>query len=73
MHHTKGLDVKTYSPEQIAKKHKVELDNILTQLKIGIEVEKEHSSDTNIAREIALDHLWELPDYYSRLKKVEDK
>jgi hypothetical protein len=35
-------------------------------------VEMEHTNDKNIAKEIALDHLFELPDYYSRLKKIEE-
>ncbi len=67
----KGLDVKTFSPEQLAKKHNVPLEQIQKQLSKGIKVEKEHTSDEATAREIALDHLAELPDYYDRLKKVE--
>jgi hypothetical protein len=38
---------------------------------MGIEVELEHTNDRDIAREIALDHLFELPDYYTRLKNME--
>lgn len=68
---SKGLDKKTFSPQQIAKKHNVNLAHIHKQLKMGIDVEKEHTSDPVIAREIALDHLGEHPDYYTRLKKVE--
>lgn len=41
------------------------------ELKMGIDIEKEHTNDSNIAREIAMDHLAEIPDYYSRLKKME--
>lgn len=67
----KGLDVKTLTPEQLAKKHNVELDQIQKQLTKGIAVEKEHTSNEATAREIALDHLSEFPDYYDRLKKVE--
>jgi len=63
--------VKTYTPSEIAKKHKVSEKDILLQLKKGIEVEKEHTTDVKVAREIALDHLWEFPDYYDRLEKVE--
>ena len=65
------LNVKTHTPEDIAKKHKVDVDIILQQLKMGIQVEQEHTSDSKIARKIALDHLWEKPDYYTRLKKIE--
>lgn len=41
------------------------------QLKAGIEVEKEHGNDPIWARQIAMDHLTEIPDYYTRLKKME--
>ena len=41
------------------------------ELTMGIEVEKEHTSDERTAKNIAKDHLSELPDYYSRLKKME--
>jgi hypothetical protein len=41
------------------------------QLEIGTRVEMEHTRDPRIARRIALDHLAELPDYYTRLAKME--
>ncbi len=41
------------------------------QLKMGIEVEREHTSDPRIAERIAKDHLAEIPDYYTRLAKME--
>lgn len=65
------LNAKTLSPEAIAKKHNVHIDHINKQLDMGIAIEKEHSSSHKVAREIALDHLKELPDYYSKLKKME--
>ena len=37
----------------------------------GIKVEMEHTSDVNIATEIAMDHLMEDPEYYNKLEKVE--
>jgi hypothetical protein len=40
-------------------------------LGIGINVELEHVKDRKIAREIAMDHLTEDPDYYTKLKRVE--
>ena len=43
------------------------------QLKIGIKIEMEHTKDKDIAKEIAMDHLKEIPDYYSRLDNMEDK
>ena len=37
------------------------------ELKVGIAVEMEHTSDPKIAEEIALDHLTENPKYYTKL------
>ena len=42
------------------------------QLAMGIEVEMEHTDDPEIAEEIALDHLTEDPEYYIKLKTIED-
>jgi hypothetical protein len=33
--------------------------------------ELEHTKNTKMARDIAMDHLAEMPDYYTRLKKME--
>jgi len=41
------------------------------QLEMGIKVEMEHTSCPTISRKIALDHLAEIPDYYTRLDKME--
>ena len=45
------------------------------ELKKGIEVEKEHKdtvgNDPKVWEEIAKDHLDEIPDYYTRIKKIE--
>jgi hypothetical protein len=43
------------------------------QIKMGLEVEKEHTDSPAIAQQIAKDHLAEIPDYYTRLKKMEDE
>lgn len=66
------LNAKTRTPEQIAAKHGVSVQDILLALQDGIAVEKEHTKIKSAQREIALDHLWERPDYYKRLKKVEN-
>lgn len=43
-------------------------NNINTkELSIGIQVEMEHTNDPKIATEIAMDHLTEDPEYYSKL------
>jgi hypothetical protein len=41
------------------------------KLKAGQKVEKEHTKDPSIAKEIAKDHLAEDSDYYKKLKKME--
>jgi len=41
------------------------------QLKLGIIIEHEHTEDEMVAAKIALDHLVEIPDYYSRLLRME--
>jgi hypothetical protein len=61
------------SPKEIAKKHGVSLEAIKKQLEMGIKVEGEHTSNKTAARITALQHLDEVPDYYSKLKKVEKK
>jgi hypothetical protein len=61
------------SLEQVAKKHKIDLKFLKNQLDMGLKIEKEHTNDKTKAQEIALDHLWEDPKYYTKLKKVENK
>lgn len=56
---------------QIMKKFGVRYTDLIIELSKGIKIEREHTDDRALAREIALDHLNEYPDYYSRLKKVE--
>ena len=41
------------------------------QLATGIKVEMEHTTDRQLAQEIAQDHLTEFPDYYKALAKME--
>lgn len=41
------------------------------ELKWGIEIEAEHTVSKFMAERIAKDHLTEIPDYYTRLKKME--
>ena len=43
------------------------------QLKEGLSTEEEHTDDEKEAEEIALDHLTEDPEYYSKLKEMESK
>jgi len=37
----------------------------------GIAVELEHTSDEQVATEIAMDHLTEDPEYYKNLRQIE--
>lgn len=41
------------------------------ELAMGIEIEREHTDDPVELRKIAIDHLKEIPDYYTRLSKME--
>lgn len=52
----KQLDIATISPQQLEQ---------------GASVEMEHTPDPAVAKKIALDHLAEIPDYYTRLAKME--
>ena len=57
--------------ESIAKKHRQDISFVKNQLKMGIAIEKEHTKDKDLAADIALQHLDEFPDYYTKLKKME--
>jgi len=59
--------------EDIAKKHNVNIKELTNQFTQGVKVEMEHTDDKNKASEIAMDHLYEDPKYYTKLKKVESK
>jgi hypothetical protein len=52
-------------------KNPADLDK--AELNSGIKEEKEHTNDTDVATEIAVDHLTEEPKYYSKMEKVEKK
>ncbi len=66
---------------QLAKKHNAknihQIDSLVKELKkqleAGIKVEMEHTDSEAKAKEIAMDHLWEDPRYYTKLKKIEAK
>lgn len=52
----RDLDPSAFDPEELAR---------------GVQVEREHTPDPAVAREIAMDHLTEFPDYYTRLDRME--
>lgn len=53
--------------------HKSDKDFSEKDLDEGKKVEREHTSDPSIAKEIAKDHLTEDKSYYEKLKKIEKK
>ena len=55
----------------MSKDFKGEYDE--AEMKMGIEIEMEHTSNATLAKRIAMDHLAEIPDYYTRLKKMESE
>lgn len=59
------------SLNDIAKKHKIKLGILRIQYNKGLKVEMEHTTSKKVAAEIAKDHLFEDPMYYSKLQKVE--
>lgn len=61
------------SIQAIANKHGVSPKKIQKELAMGMKVEMEHTDDPEKVREIALDHLVEFPDYYTRLKEMENE
>lgn len=67
------LNKRVLTVTALAKKHGVDKEYIEKQLKHGITVEHEHTSKLKVARQIALAHLGEDPDYYKKLKKIEKK
>jgi hypothetical protein len=74
MYSVEEADEKMYkhtpTVEQLVIKYKVPKRDILIQLDKGIKVELEHTSERNIARKIALDHIGEDPHYYNKLEKA---
>jgi len=75
----KGGNADNKSLIQLAKRHDAKgyyhIDNMVQslrkELEMGIKIELEHTDNEDMAKEIAMDHLWENPSYYSKLKKSE--
>lgn len=59
--------------EDIANKHKVDIDDLTKEFRMGVKVEKEHTKDVSISAKIALDHLFEDPKYYTKLATIENE
>jgi len=67
----KGGKADSKTLEDISKKHTVELEKLKQEFERGVKVEKEHTKNPKEAEEIAKDHLWEDPNYYMKLTKIE--
>lgn len=61
------------SIREIAEKHGISERIIRRQLQKGIKHEMEHTYDREKAKEIAMDHLYETSNYYTKLSKMEEK
>lgn len=59
--------------EDLADYHNTTIDNLIEKVSEGVNTEMEHTSDMSIAIEIAMDHIYEDLNYYSKLKKIETK
>lgn len=68
---------KKNSVKEIAEKHKVSEEEIKKEISIGTMIEMEHTDDKNKAKKIAIDHILEIPDYYTDTEygiiAIEDK
>lgn len=64
----KGGKADGKTPESIAKKHGVSVKEIEKEIEAGVKIEVEHTKDKALAREIAMDHIWEFPKYYTHPK-----
>ena len=79
------LDASTPAPNEIpgglaqfatigdlATMHNLPLDQIIKQIVKGVKTESEHTTDLDIAMEIAFDHVYEDPKYYDKLSNIEE-
>ena len=70
-----GVDIKDFKDQ--LKGGKADVKDItkydLKQILLGIRIEQEHTTNKMIALEITMDHLEEIPDYYTRLIEMEEE
>ena len=66
------LNKHTPSVTEIAKKHMTTPKAVHRQINRGVKIEFKHTNDIEVATEIAMDHIGEKLDYYTRLAKVEE-
>jgi hypothetical protein len=63
-----GGKAQKMSVNDLAKKHSVSVEEIKKELEVGLKIELEHTKSKEIAKEIAMDHIAEFPDYYTNKK-----
>ena len=71
----RGADVplpfeKGGSIPSLAKRYNTSLNEIMKKISEGETIEMEHTDNPKVARKIALDHIGEDLDYYTKLKKL---
>ena len=70
-----GIDIKDFKEQlkggRADGKEIVKYD--LKQILMGIKIEQEHTTNKMMALEISMDHLEEIPDYYTRLAEMEEE
>jgi len=62
--------IKKHYPNSVTKEN---IFDIVDQIKKGVNVEMEHTDNPEIALEIAMDHIYEMDDYYNKLETIEEK
>jgi 5'(3')-deoxyribonucleotidase len=67
------LNKRTPSVRELAKRYTTTPEEVHRQINRGVKVEFEHTDDIEAATEIAMDHIGEKLDYYTRLAKVEEE
>ena len=66
-----GKLAKGMTLSEVAAHHGLKAEDLQKAINDGIETEMEHTDSSEIARAIALDHLYEDPKYYDKLKEIE--
>lgn len=60
-----GGEADNMTPEDLSRKHDVDVKDIKKEVSIGTKIEMEHTDSEEEAKEIAMDHIAEYPDYYT--------
>jgi hypothetical protein len=64
----KGGNADGLTAIDLARKHSLFIGTIENEIELGTKIESEHTKNKATAREIAMDHIFEFPDYYSNKK-----